>query len=531
MINATAPRIKNKELKIIKDEHKLINYLSDESGLIKGFADGLILAECEEDLINALKFANENKIRLTVSGAGTGITGSRAPLGGLVLSTELFTEVESPLKEGEELIIKEEFGRKYSIIIGKDSEGHYAIAPPGIPLRIFKEMVESKNLFYPPDPTESSSFLGGNVATNASGSRTFGYGSTRDYVRRLRIVLPIAEVLDIKRGMYFEEKGEFEIFLRNKEKIKIKLPSYEMPKVEKNAAGIFVKKSMDFIDLFIGSEGILGIISEIELKLIEKPKIIRSIFVLFEEERKSVDFAIELRKRKEKLKLIALEFFDSNSIEFMKEKYPRELRGFNGLIDIELVAKNEEEEINLFSQIQEIAESFDAKNSLLMDLAKAKEIRHALPEAVNNFVRKHGTHKVASDIAVPEENFNEMYEYYKEIGRESKIRYVLFGHIGNFHLHFNFLPRNNEELERSEKYLLLLWKKAIELKGTLSAEHGVGKKYYIDKDERKPLLELMYGEKALLEISKLKHSLDPNHILNIGNIISEKYLEKIISLE
>jgi len=186
------------------------------------------------------------------------------PLGGIVLSMEDFTEIDKKPNQKEELITIEEDGKKYSIIIGEDEKSeYYAIAPPGIPLKIFKKLVENKNLFYPPDPTESSSFLGGNVATNASGARTFKYGSTRDYVRRLRIVLPTGNVLDIRRGEHFFNKNKIELTVEGLD-IKLELPNYKMPNVEKNAAGYYIKENMDLIDLFIGSEGTLGVITEIE---------------------------------------------------------------------------------------------------------------------------------------------------------------------------------------------------------------------------------------------------------------------------
>jgi D-lactate dehydrogenase (cytochrome) len=522
--------VKNKEdyetnLEIISSKEKIENYLTDESRIIKGYAEELILVKSEQDVINAIKYAISQRKRITVSGAGTGITGSRVPLDGIILSMEDFTEVYKKPNYNEEFITIEEYGKKYSIIIGKDEKGEcYAIASAGIPLKIFKKLVESKNLFYPPDPTETSSFLGGNVATNASGSRTFKYGSTRDYVRRLRIVLPTGNVLDIRRGEHFFNRKRFELKVEDREII-LELPDYKMPNVEKNAAGYYIKENMDLIDLFIGSEGTLGVITEIEVKLIKKPNFINAIFVYFDEEIKAVEFAklIRAKAKSEELPISAIEFFDENSVNFIRDKYSDKIpSNAKAIIDLEIESESIDERDRYFEKLLKHVDEFKAE-AYLLEINEAKEIRHALPQSVNNFIKIHGTRKVATDIAVPEENFFEMYKYYHEIGKASQIKYVLFGHIGNFHLHFNFLPSNKDELEKAERYVVLLWKKGVELGGTISAEHGVGKKYYVENGVKKPLISLMYNEETMLKLIELKKTIDPYLILNIGNIIPEEY--------
>jgi len=507
------------------------NYITDESRVIEGYAEEVVFPRNEKQISEILKEANSRRICVTISGGGTGITGSRVPLGGIVLSTDKMTQLDRKyLPSSGELIEYIDSGRKYSIFIGKDEEGFYAITPPGIPIGSFKRIVEGKGLCYPPDPTETTAFLGGTVATNASGSRTFYYGPTRDYVRRLRVVLPNGDVLDIRRGRVFARENKFIIVLTDGRRIEVELPSYKMPNVEKNAAGYYINPNMDLIDLFIGSEGTLGVISEIEIKLIKKPKDILPVFAHFSCEEDAVSFAKKLREvaRKGELPVLSIEFFDKYSVDFMRKKYPPPTipSESNGIIFFEEETGSEEESV-IIERTIDLVEKYNAIKSMIMDLERAKEIRHALPEEVNKFVRSHGTHKVATDICTPEETFDEMMRYYHEVGDEVEIPYVIFGHIGNFHLHFNFLPRNREELKIAVSACTKLLEKAVKLGGTISGEHGVGKKYYLKDGERRPYIELMYGERGLIEMAKLKHAFDPNHILNVGNIIPEEYLEKV----
>lgn len=515
----------------INDPNIIENYLTDESRIVRGSAVELVLPRCEKEISEILREANDKRVHVTISGAGTGITGSRVPIDGIILSTEELTQVEIKPSKNEKLLQRTEYGKTYAIIIGKDHDGYYAIAPPGIPLIVFKRMVESENLYYPPDPTEMSAFLGGTIATNASGARTFYYGSTRNYVRRLRIVLPNGDVLNVKRGQIFANDRVFIIVLTNGKKIEVQVPGYTMPDVKKNSAGYYVKSGMDLIDLFIGSEGTLGVISEVEVKLIEKPKIIIPIFAHFRSESDAINFVKRLRNlsRSEGLRVLSIEFFDSYSVEFLRRKYPppKIPEGSKSIIDFELEVLSDEESDMVLERVMRVLEECNFLNAFVLSEDEAKEIRHALPEGVNDFIRSHGTHKVATDIAVPEDKFDVMFEWYHRVGEQTGIRYVIFGHIGDNHLHFNFLPADVKELEKAMEAIVLLLRKAVELGGTVTAEHGVGKKYYISDGKRKPLLELMYGEEGVFQAARLKHAMDPNHILNIGNMVPTEYLDKI----
>jgi len=144
-------------------------------------------------------------------------------------------------------------------------------------------------------------------------------------------------------------------------------------------------------------------------------------------------------------------------------------------------------------------------------------LRHGVPEAVNEIVKKNGFPKIGTDIAVPEEGFAKMFDLYKSTLKARGISYLIFGHIGECHLHVNMLPSSEEEYDLSKKIYLEFVQMALRLNGTVSAEHGIGKLKH-------EYLEKMYGRKGILEMASLKMMLDPNSILGIGNIFPKEML-------
>src|SRR5207244_3621838 len=188
--------------------------------------------------------------------------GGRIPFSGTVLTTDKLSQIKS---------------------LVHDQPGGSAIAEAGVRLSDFQRFVECENLFYPPDPTERSCFLGGTVATNASGARTFKYGPTRNHIERLKIAFATGDVIDLRRAeLYADTNGTITIPLSSGRLIRATLPTYQMPHVRKHASGYHVAPRMDVIDLFIGSEGTLGVIMEVEAKLLPKPEGLLSGIVFFE---------------------------------------------------------------------------------------------------------------------------------------------------------------------------------------------------------------------------------------------------------
>src|SRR5205814_1262334 len=213
------------------------------------------------------------------------------PFGGIVLATDKLDRIKS---------------------IVRDSGGGRAIVEAGVRLIDLQRPVESEGLMYPPDPTERNCFLGGNVATNASGARTFKYGPTRNYVTRLKLALATGELIDLRRDeLHADANGQVSVSLDSGRVIRAQLPSYRMPQVRKHASGYYVAPGMDVIDLFIGSEGTLGVIVEIEVRLLLKPEGLLSGVVFFDSEESLLAFVRIARERSLVNRLSILNHVDS----------------------------------------------------------------------------------------------------------------------------------------------------------------------------------------------------------------------------
>ena len=301
-----------------------------------------------------------------------------------------------------------------------------------------------------------------------------------------------------------------------------------MPEV-KHAAGYFSKPNMDLIDLFIGSEGTLGIITEIGLKLINLPANILSMIIFFDNEENLFSFVnsakMKSKSKSEILDLREIEFFDKYSLRQLKPDFPNIMDNAQGAVWIEQEYKEEDEEA-LLNEIDELVLQFkgDAENLWFAlnekERGELKNFRHQLPLKVNDIISSRNLIKVGTDTAVPDQRFVEFYTFTTNLFESNDIEYVVYGHIGNSHLHFNMLPKTREELKFCRELYAQICTKSLELGGTISAEHGIGKL------KTKYLLE-MFGEKNILQMARIKKSLDPNKILNVGNIFDQKYLEMV----
>ncbi len=432
--------------------------LEDASGF-QGQADRVLTPANEAELLAILKEASRDSIPVTISGARTGLTGGSVPQGGWSVSTEKF--------------------QRLNISTG------CAIAGAGVSLEALQAAAARSNQFYAPDPTERTASIGGTIANNASGSRSFRYGSTRKHILRLRVALMDGRILNIKRG----------------DKLDFPVPQVPLPNTTKNTAGYLLSPGMDWIDLFTGCEGTLGIVLEAELKLLPKPAEVLAGVVFFPGDQEALA-ACDAWRSVERLRM--LEYFDRNSLAFLRQKYS-EVPAHAGAA---LLVEQEQGDIDFWAE-NAAEDSWFAETD--QDRERFRRFRHSLPELVNDTVRRRGFLKVNSDYAVPLDANQEMLGYYHGRLMAESLDYVIFGHIGDAHVHVNILPNSQVEFESGQRLMLEFARKAVELGGTVSAEHGLGKR-------KAHLLQLQYTAAQIDAMKQVKRRLDPEWLLNRGNV-------------
>lgn len=480
------------------------NYLSDASNY-QGTAEAVYLPQSEEELSELVKKCNTSKVRVTISGNGTGLTGGRVPEGGVVISTEKMNRVI-------ELNVAEKYIR-----VG-----------PGMILKGLQDYVEENKLFYPPDPTERNCFIGATVAANASGARSFKYGPTRDYVIGMRVVLPSGETISLERRQIVASGYALWFQTDQGTKYELMIPRFNQPDT-KNAAGYYCRANMDLMDLFIGSEGTLGIITELKLQLLPLENNILSCVVFFHSEQDALNFIDEARSaeksgssdKKIAISARGLEFFDKYTLNFLRPDYPAISENTCSVWFEQELTQNEDALTQAWMNLIQKHHADAEKTWLAIGFKaqdKFKEFRHAISWKVNDYVAGRGLRKVGTDIAVPVVSFRSFYQWVIDLAERNDMDYVVYGHFGDCHVHLNMLPRDQDDFFKANKLYAEICREAVRLKGTVSAEHGIGKM-------KRDYLLMMYGENVIRQMAKLKLVFDPRRILNIGNVFEEKYLQ------
>ena len=437
--------------------------VEDASGF-RGQADEIVTPHGEADVIAFLRSASNAATPVTIAGAGTGVTGGRVPLSGALLSLEKLNRLEI--------------------------HAGLAVAGPGVLLADLHVAAAAAGQFYPPDPTETSASIGGTIATNASGSRSFRYGDTRRHVLRLRVVLMDGRVLDVRRG----------------DAVDFPVPAIPIPHTTKHTAGYRLSPGMDWIDLFVGSEGTLGVVIEAELRLLPSPEEFLAGVVFFPDDAHAID-AVEAWRTEARTRM--LEYFDRRSLDLLRTGFPEVPPGAGAAILFE--EENADVDLwhnRLLRSGALIDDSWFATTA--GDRERFRRFRHALPELVNAAVRRNGFMKLGSDYAVPIARNREMLDEYRR-RLEREFNYVIFGHIGDAHLHVNILPGSQEEFSRGQALMLEFARNAVAFGGTVSAEHGLGKR-------KAHLLELQYSRDQIAAMKQVKRRLDPQWLLGQGTL-------------
>lgn len=506
------------------------DYLRDESGMQGSGVERLFFPGSTGQLLWVVREALDRNRPVTVSGGRTGICGGAVPEGGWILSLERMKGVVGLecTESGYELEV--ESGLRLSELDTMLRSKTLDCAGPA-----FSRFSREKGrYFYPPDPTETTATIGGTVATNASGARTLCYGPTRGYVKRLSVVLPTGELLVVRRGEVCVRDGSFSIPKEGGPPLLIPSPRYEIPKT-KHSAGLYSAPGMDLIDLFIGSEGILGVIATVTVGLVTEPAAYFSGVGFFPSENRALEFVVSARSGRGKP--LALEYFDSASLGLLENT--RALQGPTSEIPeipnrgsgvcavyFESAIAGDDSACRIVRRYRTLLEAsgcdpktaWGAMNG--RDLGRLKSFRHALPETVNAAISSlkktdPSIHKVGTDMAVPDERLFDMMAFYREVLAKERIRHVVFGHIGNNHLHVNLIPSDRMELQRAKQLYMIFARRAVEWGGSVSAEHGIGKL-------KRQFLPVQFKESELEEMNTIKRLLDPAGVMNRGDVLDQR---------
>ncbi|WP_019229308.1 FAD-binding oxidoreductase [Sedimentibacter sp. B4] len=514
-------------------------YLRDESRQT-GTAQSISFPKTEEEIIHSIKECAYKNMEITTQGARTGLAASAVPFGGHIINLSKMNKVTGARydHENERFFLRVQPGvlltevRKYLanksfVTMDWDEQSMEAL-----------NNMEKNQWFYSTDPTEISASIGGMAACNASGAKSFRYGSTRDHVESLRVVLADGDVLSLKRGQYMASNGHFQLITKSGRTIKGELPKYKMPLVRKNTSGYYNKPDMDMIDLFLGSDGTLGIISEIEIELNKKQGANWGVTVFMPDEDKALDLVRAARGEKIfddmkalSIKPSAIEFFSHNALEMLKvqqKKNPafssiQEIKDvYHTAVYIEIEGDSDNEIWSgidsLGTYIEKLGGDEDATwvANNATSLEKLHSFRHACPECVNmqiDIAKKTDSRitKLGTDMSVPDDKLKEVMKMYNEDIQKNNLHAVIFGHVGNNHLHVNTIPRNMEEYKKGKELYLTWAEKIAAMGGAVSAEHGVGKL-------KVPFLQKMYSYEELDEMRSIKKLFDPDQLLNRGAV-------------
>jgi FAD/FMN-containing dehydrogenase len=420
-----------------------------------GHAEEVFAPETESELAAILKRASQQKIPVTVCGALTGLAGGASPSGGWAISLTRMRKLE----------------------VGKGR----AVAGPGVLLREVQAAAADSGQFYAPDPTENTSSIGGNVAANSSGSRSFRYGATRRHVLSLRVALMDGSILSLPRG----EKIDFEV------------PEISLPRTTKHSAGYPLVPGMEWVDLMVGNVGTLGVVTEAELQFLPAPGERLGGVVFFRSEDAAMD-AVERWRPTPGLNMI--EYIDQASLEMMSVQQKAAL-----MIEIEGDA-----DIDMSDALE--TDSWFANSA--SDRERFRVFRHTLAEKANDRVRRTGFMKFGTDYAVPLDKNREMMAIYRRVmDADAPGRYVIYGHIGDAHVHVNSFPETGEQFERGKEVMTSLAREAVRLGGTVGAEHGLGKR-------KAHLLEIQYPSDEIEAMKQVKRRFDPEWLLGRGTLFS-----------
>jgi D-lactate dehydrogenase (cytochrome) len=499
------------------------SFLEDAAHFPGGHASGVVQPRTVDEVVDAVRSASS----VLAVGAQSSLTGGATPRGERVLST---TRMDAILEETTDTLRVQ----------------------AGVTVAAMQEHLAARGAWFPPAPTFTGACAGGIVATNAAGAATFKYGSTRDWVEALTVVLADGSVFRIRRGEIVATAGCLEFAGR-----RVPVPRYHMPAVVKRSAGYYATEGMDLIDLFIGSEGTLGVIVDVTFRVLAPAPAFATAFVSCDSEAQGIALATALRNASlatrasrdpRGIEVSAIEHMDRRCIEILIE---------DGVAARENVAIPDSSQMLMLVQLElppdttaeaayeqiaaaatrtaadtplvrfcRLLDSFNllARTELALPGDKRRveqllRVREAVPAGVNHRVgvakrtMDERIAKTAADMIVPFEHFGEMQAIYRR-GFESRgLDYAIWGHISDGNVHPNVIPRSFEDVEKGYDAILEFGREVARLGGCPLAEHGVGR-----NPVKQALLRQLYGEDGIDDMRAVKRVFDPEWKLAPGVI-------------
>lgn len=423
--------------------------------------DVVVEALTTEEVAAVMKLCNDHHIPVVPRGAGTGLTGAAvATHGGVMLSTTRMNK-----------------------ILGYDTENMVVRVQAGVLLNDLAEDAAKQGFLYPPDPGEKFATLGGNVSTNAGGMRAVKYGTTRDYVRAMTVVLPTGEIV------------------------------HEGASVSKTSSGY------SLLNLMIGSEGTLGMITELTLKIVPMPKVTVSLVVLYENLDECISTVPKIMRAN--LQPQAVEFMEKEIVR-MSEKYierstfPQKYQGkdINAYLLLTFDGDDEDQVNETLERASEVVLEAGALDVLVADSPQLKRDAWAARSSFLEAISAQTKLLDESDVVVPVNEIAHYLEYIKEISKNYDFEVKSFGHAGDGNLHI-YNCSNDMDIEEFKRqvddFMEHAYKKATELGGQISGEHGIG-------HGKMKYLEEMVGPTNMRLMEGIKEVFDPNMILNPGKV-------------
>ncbi len=505
-------------------------YLEDASGEPPGRAAGLVRVESEAEAAAFLRDSRSRGCKILPQAARSSLTGGAMPHGEIVVTVELLQET----------------GR-----IERWPGGARASCGSGVRLSDLQSRLAPEGLFYPPVPTYQQAMLGGTVSTNAGGPASFKYGVTRQWVQGLRVLLFNGDLLCLERGQAVAHPGDsFHIRLADGEQLSVPLPDHHLPDLKKISAGYHAADPLDLVDLFVGSEGTLGLITGVTVQLAPLPPAVVTGLVHCADETAACDLAVALRNAaataRERGDLAgpdvrAIEWLDGRCLDILRRHGDGKSRRVNLphqaraalLFEMELDEATDDDRAqelvatllegrgvapdNGLTRLFRILREHDALDRLEFAFPDdhrrqraLRELREAVPLRAGELLAERrrsdsGVKKVGGDLIVPFDRLPEMLEVYAEGFSRRGLQFAVWGHFADGNLHPNALPRSGEEVALGIEAQLEFADEVTRRGGCPLSEHGVGR-----SPVKQEMLCRFLGHAAVARMRRIKKAIDPD---------------------